>query len=89
MSKNSIFLIFIIPIVIYFRGFAIGVLINSLLLIHFFWCLIIVILEFLMILLITKSLNLYTINNQKIIILITFCIFIYSLILEIVGDKFG
>jgi len=91
--KNFIIFIELI-IIIYFRGFSLGILINTLIINNFIWCLFIVILELLLSfilfsIIINDIYNIKTINNFKIIYMTIIIILTYSLFLEIVGGKFG
>ena len=91
--KTTIILIEII-FFIYFRGFSLGVLILYLFNINFTWLLIIIIIELTYLIIIFKMIlfDLYNINiydTHKMLYYSMFIICIYSIILEIVGDRFG
>lgn len=91
--KNFIIFIELI-LIVYFRGFSLGVIINSLLINNFIWCLFIVIIELLLsfilfFIIINDCYNINNINDYKLIYITIITVLIFSLLLEIVGGKFG
>ena len=89
ISRKSHIILLFLPIITFFRGFSLGVLINALLFNNFILCLVITIIEFVL----SMFLLCFIINNKtnenKLLIIITTCVLLYSVLLEIVGDKIG
>ena len=87
--KNNILFYLFYPICIIFRGFSLGVLINALLFENYIFCILITLIEIIIII----NLFIYLFNNKskdyKFISVLTISILFYSIILELVGDKFG
>lgn len=89
-SKNNFIFYILLILCITFRGFSLGVLINALLLNNYIFCIIITLMEIIIII----NLFIFVANNNiketyKVISLITIIVLFYSIILELVGDKFG
>jgi len=90
LAKKSFIFYFLLPTIIFFRGFSLGVLISALLVNNFIWCLLIVLIE----LTFVFSLFILFVNNKfnedyKLLVVITISVLTYSILLELVGDKFG
>ena len=88
--KNNVLFYLFYPVCIIFRGFSLGVLINALLLNNYIYCILIVLIEIIIIVnLFIFLINIKNKEDYKAISIITFVILFYSIILELVGDKFG
>lgn len=90
ISKKTYLFYLLFPTIIFFRGFSLGVLINALLVSNFIWCLLIVLIELFFIF----SLFVLFINNKfkddyKLLVVITIFVLIFSILIELVGGKFG
>lgn len=94
VTRKSLLINLELIIFIYFRGFSLGILISSLMMINFIWCVFIIVLELLLsinlfTLLINDILKIKQIDSSKLLYITLLSVFIYSLFLEIVGGKFG
>lgn len=94
MTKNTFIIHFELLICVYFRGFSLGVFINAIINYSFVWCLCVIIVEiicssYLFCLIINDVYNFKKTETNKLITLYIIIILLYSIILELVGGKFG
>lgn len=94
ITRKTLIFLFETTVLLYFRGFSLGVLISALMSLNPILTIIIIMLElimniFVLSIIINSVLNNIFIKTDKLILITVICVFVYSLLIEIVGGKLG